>query len=57
MLLGVLLFTVLTAHVAAYFVGGDRTATPTSELAERLDRIEAALVAIGTAQPRSEETQ
>jgi voltage-gated potassium channel len=57
MLLGVLLFTVLTAHVAAYFVGGDRTATPASELLERLDRIEAALVAIGATQPISEETR
>ena len=44
MMIGIALFAVLTAHIAAYFVGDDRGAT--SHVSDRLERIEHTLAGI-----------
>ena len=46
MLLGIALFSVLTAHVAAYVAGGDRTVAAGSDLAVQVARLEASLAAL-----------
>ncbi|MCP3990099.1 MAG: potassium channel family protein [Actinomycetia bacterium] len=46
MLLGIALFSVLTAHIAAYFVSGESSNDDAQQLADRLARIEATLVSI-----------
>ena len=46
MLLGIALFAVLTAHIAAYFVDDSGRATSRDDLLDRLDRLETSLAAI-----------
>ncbi len=46
MLLGIALFSVLTAHIAAYFVSGEPSTDDARQMTDRLARIEATLVSI-----------